>query len=59
MKPNANVLDGSWPCFRKTKRVREVTRHVCEKIGVAIIKGVLSTDHMATRYSTSNERKYN
>lgn len=27
------------------ERVREIARQVCEEIGVAIIKGVLSTDH--------------
>jgi len=28
------------------ERVREVARQVCEEIGVTIIKGVLSTDHV-------------
>ncbi len=28
------------------RRVREISRQVCEELGVTIIKGVLSTDHV-------------
>ena len=38
------------------ERVREIARQVCEEIGVTIIKGVLSADHVHMFVSIQHHR---